>query len=294
MDDTFYIKKFIRSDGTQFSLDKNEIYLDEDNNLLIRPDPDTTAVAYTEANGAEMIRQQNHTYSQEINGLIVPKATPYWDLVTEMTAFFRINYTYKIIYARKNGKLFAVDGAWISEAIQVPPQPQENYSEWHITFEVGREAWREYAEDASGNEIFANSVTLPLLSGASGGEVWDDVGLVADDVGEVWEIGEGGIQEVNIASSQTIYPVWVVTGEAVNPMLQNNTTDTIAQYNGTVAAGQTLTVDFESGTAYLDGALVTRNVSGIVSFNPGLNSVGFNDDSGTATESVIKWNNTIG
>lgn len=294
MNDLFYIKKFIRDDGVSLELDQNELYLDENNTLLVRPDPDTTAVNYTEANGAEMIRQQIHTFSQEIVGLIIPKTTPYWDLVTRLTTFFTINHTYKIIYARKSGKLFAVDGAWISESLQVPPQPQENYSRWSISFEVGREYWREYAEGSSGQEIYANSVELPLLAGASGGEEWDDVGLVADNVGEVWELGEGGIQEININSSTTIYPVWTVKGECVNPSIQNNTTDEVAYYNGTVAAGQTLTVDFETGVARLDGALVTRNIYGLVSFKPGINAVGFNSDGGSSESSTISWNNTIG
>ena len=294
MDELFYIKKFIRSDGQTLELDQDELYLAEDNTLLRRPDPDTTSVNYTEANGGEMIRQQNPTFSQDINGLIVPRTTPYWNLATRLTTFFKINYTYKIIYAQKSGKLFAVDGAWINSGLQIIPRSREEYSKWQIGFSIGRESWREYAEDASGNEIYANSVTLPLLSGSSGGEEWNEVGLVSDSVGEVWEVGEGGIQEIYIASSTTIYPIWVVEGESVNPTLQNNTTDTIVQYNGTVAAGQTLTVDFESGVAKLDGALVTRNVSGLISCKPGMNALGFNSDGGSATSSLIKWNNTIG
>lgn len=294
MNDLFYIKKFIRSDGTQLSLDQNELYLDSDNTLLVRPDPETTAVNYTEANGAEMIRQQTHTSTQEINGIIVPKTTPYWNLVVTLTGFFKINYTYKIVYARKDGKLFAIDGAWISEALQVPPHPNEDYARWHITFEIGQEAWREYAEDDSGEEIYANSVSLPLLTAGTGGEKWDRVGLVADEVGEVWVDGEGGIQDIFILSSQRIYPLWVVTGECINPTLQNGTTDTVAYYNGTVAEGQTLVVNFETGEAKLDGVVVTRNLHGQVSFDPGINSVGFNSDGGNASESIIEWNGTIG
>lgn len=294
MDELFYIKKFIRDDGEQLSFDQNEIYLDTDNTLLVRPDPDTTAVNYTEANGAEMVRQQTHSASQNIAGLIVPKTTPYWNLVVKLTSFFKINHNYKIIYIRKDGKMFSVDGAWISASLQVPPQPQEEYARWNITLEIGREAWREYAEDEEGKEIYANSVSIPLITANAGGEEWDNVGLVSDDIGEVWEDGEGGVQEINVSSTQTIYPVWTVKGECVNPTIQNNTTDSYAIYNGTVAAGQTLIVDFESGEARLDGALVTRNISGYVSFTPGTNLVGFNSDGGDTTNSEIQWNNAIG
>lgn len=293
MDNKLYIKKFIRDDGETLSFDAEEIYLAKDNTLLVRADPATTAVEYTEADGGEMIRQRNATYMQPINGLIIPKTSTYWALVTQLSLFFKVNHTYKIIYVKKDGSMFAVSGAWISAGLQIVPVPYEEYSEWNIQFTIGNNGWKEYAEDSQGKEIYSHVVTLPLLSIASGGEIWDSVGLVADNVGEEWELGNGGVQTVNIASTQPIYPVWVVEGPCVNPKLQNSTTDSYAEFDGTVAAGQTLTVDFEAGTAYLDSALVTRYVTGIVSFRPGANIAGFNSDGGATQDCTISWNNII-
>lgn len=293
MDNKFYIKKFIRDDGQTLAFDVNEIYLAQDNVLLVSPDPNTTAVEFTEADGGEMIRQQNTIYQQPVNGLIIPKTTDYWELRTQLSLFFQINHTYKIIYIKKDGTMFAASNAWISSGLQIVPVPHEEYSNWSIEFSIGDTAWTEYAEDSEGKEIYSNTVTLPLISASSGGEYWDSVGAVWDNVGEDWEEGAGGVQTVNIASTRTIYPVWVVQGPCINPILQNNTTDTYASYNGTVAAGQTLTVDFAAGTAYLNTALVTRNVSGLVSFVPGENIAGFNSDGGETQQSTISWNNTI-
>lgn len=293
MDGKFYIKKFIRDDGAQLAFDANEIYLDADNTLLVRPDPSTTAVEYSEADGGEMVRQHNMTYQQQINGLIVPRTSSYWDLSARLGAFFKINHNYKIIYIKTDGSMFKVDKAWISAGLQVPPTPHEDYSEWNITLTIGDTNWSEYAEDAEGNEIYSNTVVLPLLTANAGGEIWGSVGLVSDNVGEEWEAGAGGVQTVNIASTATIYPVWVVEGPCVNPVLQNNTTDTVAEFDGTVAEGQTLTVNFKEGTAYLNTALVTRYVSGIVSLAPGENMVGFNSDGGATASSTISWDNII-
>ena len=293
MDNKFYIKKFIRDDGQTLSFDGEEIYLDQSNTLLVRPDPSTTAVNYTEADGGEMIRQQNTTYDQPINGLIVPKTTDYWTLTAQLSLFFRINHTYKIVYVKKDSSMFMASGAWISSGLQIVPVPHEEYSRWNITFTIGDTNWVEYAEDSQGKEIYSNTVTLPLISASTGGEKWDSVGLVADNVGEVWESGNGGVQTVNIASTRAIYPVWVVEGPCVNPTLQNNTTDTVAQFDGTIASGQTLTVDFAEGTAYIDTALVTRYVTGIVQFAPGDNVAGFNSDGGATDSSTISWNNVI-
>lgn len=293
MDDKLYIKKFIRDDGETLSFDAEEIYLAEQNTLLVRANPSTSAVEYTEADGGEMIRQRNATYVQPVKGLIVPKTSTYWTLVTELSLFFKINHNYKIVYIKKDGSMFAVSGAWISTGLQIVPVPYEEYSEWSIDFTIGDNGWREYTENGQGQETYANTVVLPLISAAAGGEIWDSVGLVADNVGEEWESGHGGVQTVNIASTQPIYPVWVVEGPCANPKLQNNTTDTIAEFNGMVAAGQTLTVNFEAGTAYLDSALVTRYLAGLVSFVPGENIAGFNSDGGTTQSSTICWNNII-
>lgn len=293
MNDKLYIKKIIRDDGVFLSFDGEEIYLAQDNTLLVRPDPNTTAVEYTEADGGEMIRQQNTIYQQPINGIIVPKTTGYWVLTRQLSLFFQINHKYKIIYIEKDGTMFATSNAWISSGLQIVPVPHENYSNWTIEFAIGDTAWTEYAEDSSGKEIYSNTVTLPLISASSGGEYWDSVGAVWDDVGEDWEAGAGGVQTVNIDSTRTIYPVWVVEGPCVNPVLQNNTTDTYASYDGTVATDQTLTVDFASGVAYLNSALVTRNIIGLVSFAPGENIAGFNSDGGETQQSTISWNNII-
>ena len=293
MDGKIYIKKFIRDDGESLSFDANEVYLAQENTLLVRPDPVTTAVEYTETDGGEMIRQRNTTYIQPIKGLIIPKSSNYWEIVTELSLFFKINHNYKIVYVKMDGSMFAMSNAWISNGLQIPPVPHEEYSEWSIEFTIGDNGWREYSENEQGQETYSHVVELPLISAASGGEIWDSVGLVSDEVGEEWEAGSGGVQTVNIASTATIYPVWVVEGPCVNPKLQNNTTDTLGEFNGTVAAGQTLTVDFENGTAYLDSALVTRYVTGIVSFAPGENLAGFNSDGGATQTSTIKWNNII-
>lgn len=293
MDNKLYIKKFIREDGETLSFDGNEIYLAKDNTLLVRPDPNTTAVEYTEADGGEMVRQHNSIYEQPVNGLIVPKSTDYWQLTATLSRFFQVNHTFKIIYVKKDGSMFSIPDAWISAGLQIVPVPYEEYSSWSITLAVGNSNWYEYAEDSQGREIYSNTVTLPLIGNTTGGENWDAVGTVWNNVGEKWVIGAGGVQSVNIASTKPIYPLWIVEGPCVNPKLQNNTTDTNAEYDGTVAEGQTLTVDFTAGTAYLDSALVSRLVYGVVSFNPGENIAGFNSDGGTTNSSTISWNNII-
>ena len=293
MDDKFYIKKIVRDDGEAFGFDGQEIYLAQDNSLLIRPNPDTTAVEFTGADGGEMVSQRNSTYTQPIKGLIIPKSTTYWALVSKLGEFFRINHNYSVIYKKKDGKMFKQQGAWISSGLQITPRPYEEYSEWSVELTIGHPQWTEYVEDAQGEEIYANSVELPLISANQGGEVWDAVGGEWDAVGEVWEVGSGGLQTITVSSTGTIYPVWIVAGPCVDPVLQNNTTDSICTYTGSIPAGASLVVDFSEGTAKIGNTIVTRFMNGIVTMVDGQNVMGFSKASGDTESSTLAWNNVI-
>jgi hypothetical protein len=294
MNDKFYIKQIIRDDNARLRFDGREIYLDETNTLLTNPDPNTTAIDYTDSDGGEMIRQTSPSWEEQLNGVIFARTSSYWDLEITLRQFFQINHTYRVIYIKRDGSQFARGPAWISRALQVPPTAEEDHSTWLLALTFGQSPRFEYKEDSQGNEVFANSVTLPLLTNNIGGEWWDETGGVWDELGEVWQGGEGGVQVVNIASIGRIYPIWVVDGPCINPSLQNNTTDTQAFYSGTVATGQTLVVDFSTGVSTLDGSLVSRNLFGQISCNPGDNIMGFNSEGGDTDSSVIKWNNIIG
>ena len=296
----FYVNKIVRDDGRTLSFDQAEIYLaDQNANLLIRPDLETTEVEYTEADGGEMIAQRYSSYEQEITGLITPKTSTYWALRAQLTGFFQKNHTFYIVYEKASGDpnitgdLFRSGTAWISSNLQVPPTPREIYSEWTVGLKVGDIGLQEYTENSQGDEVPANVVSLGLVSAASGGSDWDSVGLKWDSVGEVWVAGSGGVQNITATTSRDVYPIWIVTGEAVNPTIRNNTTDTQAIFTGTVANGQTLTVDFASGVAMLDDSIVTVDLSGDFKLANGENQVGFDIDSGTATSATLTWNNYL-
>lgn len=294
MNDLFYINKIVRDDGVQLLFDHTEIFLDEDNELLMRADVQTTKVDYTEADGGEMVFQKLPSYQQPINGIIVPKNTGYWQLRAKLTSFFLINHTYVLIYQKAgNGGMFKTADAWIEDNLQVQPLAREEYSRFSITMGIGGTSLQEYVEDSHGDEIYANTALIPVLSLASGGEKWDAVGLEWDNVGVVWETGSGGIQEIVANSTATIYPVLEVGGDCTNPTIRNSTNGTSATYNGSISSGQTLVIDFSEGTAKLDGINVTMDLTGSLTLQPGTNLVAFDMTTGTITDATLKWNNAI-
>ena len=290
----FTIYKFIRDDGEQLTIDGLEILLDSENDFISEPDPNTTSVSYNDADGGEMIRQQNPVSEQTINGLIRPVTTQFWQLVAQLKSFWRINHTYKIVYRQKGGKFFALRNCWIASNLTFGLQPDETYSRWTLALSVGDTNWYDYAEDSDGSEMYANNVVIPLVTSNLGGEVWDGVGLASDDVGEVWEAGSGGVQSIMVDSSQFVYPIWTVSGPCTQPTLQNSTTDTQATFLGTLSEGQTLVVNFEEGVAKIGSALATRLVSGLVKCAPGMNLLSFNSNGGSTDETLLSWNNIIG
>lgn len=293
MDGKLYIKKIIRDDKAVFNFDGTEILLADENTLLNRPDPNTTAVDYTEVDGGEMVHQRNSIYDQLINGLIVPKTSAYWTLAQRLAGFFQINHTYKIIYQRVDGQMIKVSDAWISGGLQIVPVPYEKYSRWYITFSIGNSSWTEYYEDANGDETYVNNVTLLLASLSSGGEIWDSVGQSYDSIGGEWEGGSGGTKIIDINSTKNVYPIWTVEGPCTRPQLQNSTTNTSAEFTRSLVAGQTLKVDFSEGTAYIGTALASRYLIGDVYLKPGENNMVFSTDGGSTQSSVLSWNNIL-
>lgn len=286
----FYIKKIIRNDKAKLEFDQFELYLDEENTLLTRPEIATTAIDYTEADGGEMIAQRLLSTEQPINGIIIPKTTDYWTLRNRLADFFKTGHNYFIVYEKKDGGgLFKSGAAWISENLQVPPEPREDFSRFTITLGIGSALYQEYAENESGEEIYTHNVDVGISTVTSGGLVWDARGLVWDEKLR-WKGGNGGAQQIVLQSSVSVYPIWVVAGVSVSPEIRNDTNGTVATYAGTIGEGQTLTVDFSTGTADLDGVNVTRNLKGELRLDPGANKVAF-ETGGAVRSSTIKWNN---
>lgn len=288
----FYIKKIIRDDGVQLAFDQYEIYLDEENTLLTRPEIATTSIDYTEADGGEMISQRLLSGIQTINGIIIPKDHSYWELREQLTTFFIPRQTYKIIYERVfDGALFQTGGCWLSENLQVPPEPRENFSKFTLSLGVGSAKLSQYAENESGEEVYAGEAEIFLESLRRGGLVWDEIGAKWDGNGAIWS--QGGNNLIAVQTAMAIQPIWVVEGRVVNPTIINRKNQTTATFTGTLVEGQTLTVDFSQDTAMVDSTDMSESLSGELTLEPGVNEIVFTSDDGSTTVSVLKWNGTI-
>lgn len=209
--------------------------------------------------------------------------------------FFRKNYYYTVVYIFADGTAIQRKNGFIVEAPQVKEMWQI-HPEYSVGLNFEDVNYYAYDEDAQGQEIYGKRATISSSEEASGGLVWDEVGVVWDSVGAVWEEGGGSsIVTITVDSIDTVYPVWTVTGRAVNPTLINVTTGTALKYEGTVTASQTLKIDMRNKTATLNGTSVLKNVTGDwVSFSAGTNRVSYSTANSDAPASMIEWQEIVG
>lgn len=113
--------------------------------------------------------------------------------------------------------------------------------------------------------------------------------------GYVWEAGgAGGPTIIMNDSIDYVSPVWTIYGPTTNPQLENATTGETIEYVGTIAEGQTLTIDMGEQTASLDGLNVISNLVGdFVQLAPGRNNIIYSV-SGDAGASELGWSEIVG
>lgn len=139
----------------------------------------------------------------------------------------------------------------------------------------------------SDNQLGILSLKTTVIS--LGGVDWDEYGAE-------WQEGSGGgPTTINIDSIDNVYPVWEITGPAVNPQLSDLTTNTTLTYTGTVTSSQTLKIDMFSKTATLNGVSVVGNVSGDwVYMKPGVNKITYTTGNAEAPDSTLWWQEIVG
>lgn len=249
--------------------------------------------------GVFLAGQVRRAATQVFDGYIGDGTTPK-DEVEEyrrgFLAFFRKDHYYTVVYIFSDGTTIQRRRGFIVDA----PEAQELYQmfpEYHIGINFEDVNYYEYLEDDNGNEIYGRSAQITLTKAASsGGLIWDAKGATWDNIGAIWESGEGGgPTTVIIDSIDQIHPIWIVTGEAVNPQLSILSTGTTLQFNGTVAEGQTLIIDNFNQTATLNGASVIENISGDwLTLDPGSNRVTYTTGNSDAEDSTVQWQEIMG
>lgn len=211
---------------------------------------------------------------------------------SDFMAFFRIKHFYKVIYIFPDGTAIQRQRGYLTDAPTIP-EIFQRFPEYSVALNFEDVNYYEYAEDAEGNEIYANIAELMLNVAKRGGLVWGAIGAVSDSAGYIWEEG-GSVQNiVTVAGVDSAWPVWTVQGGAQNPTLTNITTGQTITWQGFVPEGQTLTINMAEMTADLAGANVFEYITGEwIRLAPGNNTLVYN--AGNADKSsTLSWNGVL-
>lgn len=211
---------------------------------------------------------------------------------SDFMAFFRIKHFYKVIYIFPDGTAIQRQRGYLTDAPTIP-EIFQRFPEYSVALNFEDANYYEYAEDAEGNEIYANIAEIMLNVAKRGGLVWDANGAVSDSAGYIWE-GGGSVQNiVTVAGVDSAWPVWTVQGGAQNPTLTNITTGQTITWQGFVPEGQTLTINMAEMTADLAGANVFEYITGEwIRLAPGNNTLVYT--AGNADKpSTLSWNGVL-
>lgn len=211
---------------------------------------------------------------------------------SDFMAFFRIKHFYKVIYIFPDGTAIQRQRGYLTDAPTIPEIFQK-FPEYSVALNFEDANYYEYAEDAEGNEIYANIAEIMLNAAKRGGLVWDAIGAVSDSAGYIWEEG-GSVQNiVTVAGVDSAWPIWTIQGGAQNPTLTNITTGQTISWQGFVPEGQTLTINMAEMTADLAGANVFEYITGEwLRLAPGNNTLVYT--AGSADKpSTLSWNGVL-
>lgn len=259
--------------------------------------------------GQLLAGQVRRTASQSFDGYVGDALTSKTEIENrrrQFIQFFRVRRFYKVIYIFPDGSAIQRKRGYLTDAPSVPEMWQK-FPEYHVALSFEDVSYYEYSEDEQGKEIYANTALIELLNLSIGGLVWDSVGAVSHGytwlepvtltgAGYEWEPGGGSsTTTVEVAGIDNAEPIWTVTGPATNPTLTNITTGQAITWNGTVPAGQTLTVDMGEQTATLAGANVYQFISGSwITLRPGPNKLSYSATGGADQPSQLEWNGVVG
>ena len=295
----FILALFIRDDGERFLLGSGAYEFDKGQQQFIANSFSNDIVEVQGNDGVFLAGQVRRGKTQPFDGYI-GDATVSRENIEEyrrtFIKFFRKNYYYKVVYLFSNGTAIQRKQGFIVDAPEVKELYQK-FPKYHVAFNFEDINYYSYSENSEGEEIYSSVANIPLsVGGVNGGLIWDELGVVWDIYGATWEESESsGPTTILVDSIDKVYPVWEITGPALNPKLTNITTGTILEYAGNVANGQTLIIDMNNKTAKLNGTSVINNVSGEWAYlTPGNNRISYVADNIDAPSSKIRWQEIVG
>lgn len=284
---------FIRDDGERLLLGDGAFEFNEKQQHFAANKISSTVIDVQGNDGSKLAGQTLRASNQKFQGYIGNAGVSKQEIEVyrrQFLNFFQVRARYEVVYIMPDGSAVKRQRGFLVSAPEVQ-ELWQIYPEYSVALSFEDINYYKYEEDeTTGEEVYGQSASVLLFNAITGGFVWDENGQTWDGLGAVIAPGKGGTTTLKIDSTDQVYPIWTVKGQADNPILENLTTGQKIQYIGRVSVGQTLEIDMLNQTAKLNGTNVLPNIKGSwLSFAPGVNRINYITGNNNATNSNIKW-----
>lgn len=183
----YILSLFVRDDGERFVLGSG-YYEFKDKQMHFKANTVANDVIEVQGNDGYLLAGQvRRPGSQDFDGFVGDGTVDKAEVEQkrrDFLAFFRKNHFYKVVYVFSDGTAiqrkrgFLTDDPTVKELYQI-------YPEYHVALNFEDVNYYSYAEDEDGEEIYSKIAEIHLTQRkATGGLVWDSVGIVWDE--EQW------------------------------------------------------------------------------------------------------------
>lgn len=200
---SFILALFIRDDGERFLLgDKGFDFKDSQLHFSANT-IENDEVAKQGVDGVMLAGQVRRASVQSFDGY-VGDATTLKEEVEQMRrdfiAFFAKGHHFRVIYIDCNRNAWQRKGGYLVDAPEVK-ELWQIHPEYHVGLNFEDVNYYEYDENAEGEEILSNIISVPISSDVEGGLVWDENGAVSEPAEIEYDTETASASGTNISIS---------------------------------------------------------------------------------------------
>ena len=179
---SFILALFIRDDGERFLLGDRGFDFKDSQLHFSANTIENDEVAKQGVDGVMLAGQVRRASVQSFDGY-VGDGTTLKEEVEQMRrdfiAFFANGHHFRVIYIDCNRNAWQRKGGYLVDAPEVK-ELWQIHPEYHVGLNFEDVNYYEYDENAEGEEILSNIISVPISSDVEGGLVWDENGAVSE------------------------------------------------------------------------------------------------------------------
>lgn len=202
---SFILALFIRDDGERFLLGDNGFDFKDSQLHFSANTIENDEVAKQGVDGVMLAGQVRRASVQSFDGYVGDGSTlkeEVEQMRRDFIAFFAKGHHFRVIYIDCNRNAWQRKGGYLVDAPEVK-ELWQIHPEYHVGLNFEDVNYYEYDENAEGEEILSNIISVPISSDVEGGLVWDENGAVSEpeEIGYDTETATASGTNISIADA---------------------------------------------------------------------------------------------